>query len=194
MPRKSIAMKRIVTIVALAIFMGFLSTAAYSQQFGAPEVMNKKLVLGGDANLGLAGNYLYVGIAPQAGFRLTRSLEAGVRLGYDLNYVWRSAYYGSYFCHYFSGSVYANYEVFSGIYLHVEDEEMCSLYSGKNLTQDVVEWYNSVFVGVGYRQYFNTSYTFYSVLYNLSWEYGYPYSNPFVIRVGYCKALQFKRK
>ena len=189
-------MKRKLTIlIAFVMTMTWMSPTE-AQTFGGPEFMKNKVVVGGDFGFGMYGSSLYVGVAPQAGYRLTRSLEVGVRLGYDLNYYYGSAYYGNYFCHYFSGSAYANYEVFSGIYLHVEDEEMCLLVRGQALNPSAPSWYNSVFVGAGYRQYTSSSsFAFYSILYNLSWDYGYtgmdssPYASPFVIRMGYCYAL-----
>lgn len=189
-------MKRKLSILfALALTVMLFSTVE-AQTFGGPESMKRKVVVGGDFGLGFYGNSFYVGVAPQAGYRLTRSLEVGVRLGYDLNYYYGNAYYGNYFCHYFSGSAYANLEVFRGIYLHAEDEEMCLLVRGKALNPSAPNWYNSLFVGVGYRQYYSpTAYYFYSILYNLSWDYGYngnansPYASPFVVRVGFCQAL-----
>ena len=189
-------MKRKLTILFAFTIMMSLMSSAEAQSFGGPESMKGKVVVGGDLGLGLYGNSFYFGVAPQAGYRLTRSLEVGVRLGYDLYYHWRDYYYGNYFCHYFSGSAYANYEIYKGIYLHVEDEEMCSLTRGKALNPTAPRWYNSVFVGAGYRQYASAKdFVFYSILYNLSWDYGYggnydsPYASPFVIRMGYCFAL-----
>lgn len=189
-------MKRKLTImIAFLMAMTWMSPTK-AQIFGGPEFMKNKVVVGGNFGLGMYGSKLYVGLAPQAGYRLTRSLEVGVRLGYDLNYYYSSAYYGNYFCHYFSGSAYANYEIFSGIYLHVEDEEMCLLVRGQALNPTAPDWYNSMFVGAGYRQYTSSSsFAFYSILYNLSWDYGYggynssPYASPFVIRIGYCRTL-----
>lgn len=184
-------MKKIVLIVFALSLTFALTNQLEAQTFGAPEYMKGKLVVGGNADLGLAYNCFYVGVAPQAGFRLTRSLEVGARLGYDLRYYWD--YYGNYFYHFFAGAVYANYEIFSGIYVQVEDEEMCSLIRGTDIALKPI-WTNSVFVGGGYRQYYGqTSYIYYSILYNLSWDYNYdsytPYANPFVVRVGFCKGL-----
>ena len=56
------------------------------------------------------------------------------------------------------------------------------------------EWFNSIFVGGGYRSYsYSGSYYYLMVLYNLSWggpetwNNGlYPYSSPIVMRVGFC--------
>ena len=188
-------MKRIAVLLWMAVFSVFLTSRVQAQIFGGPEFMKGKIVVGGDIGAGAYGSSVYFGVAPQAGLRLTRSLELGVRLGYDLHYYY-GYYYGNYFCHYFSGALYANYEVFKGLFLHVEDEEMCELIRGSGVNTTSPSWYNSFFVGGGYRQYFSPSgFVFYALLYNLSWDYSYngyfssPYANPFVIRVGYCYAF-----
>ncbi len=179
-------MKRIISIVFALLLTVTLSSQVQAQDFGGPESMRHKVVVGGGFNLGFNGNSFYVGVSSQAGFRLTRSLELGLRVGYDLYYHYRDYYYGNYFCHYFSAAAYANFEVFRGIYLQVEDEELCQLVSGHTIGTNAPTWYNSVFAGIGYRQYWGNSYTYYSVLYNLSWDYYSPYASPFVVRVGYC--------
>ena len=179
-------MKRKRLILLVLMLTALLSPQLKAQVFGGPESMRGKTLVGGDFGLGMYGNSFYVSVAPQAGYRLTRSLEAGVRLGYELYYHYGDYAYGNYFCHYFSGAAYLNLEVFSGIYLHAEDEELCLLVSGKSLETSASSWYNSVLVGGGYRQYWGNDYTFYSILYNLSWDYDSPYSSPFVVRVGYC--------
>ena len=181
-------MKRILTITFALVLTLMTSYRLEAQTFGGPESMKGKVVVGGDFGLGLYGGAFYVGVAPQAGYRLTRSLEAGVRLGYDLyyNYNYLS---GNYFCHYFSGSAYLNYEVFSGFFLHVEDEELCLLVRGHDINPTAPTWYNSVVAGIGYRQYWGSGFTFYSLLYNISWDYNSPYNSPFMVRVGYCYAL-----
>ena len=187
-------MKRIIRLTLALALMALVPWQAQAQDFGAPEEMKWKFVVGGDADLGFAGSCFYVGVSPQLGFRLTRNLEIGVRLGYDLEYYY--GYYGNSFYHYFSGATYVNYELFSGIYLHVEDEELCSLVSVVDAGSPATQWYNSLFVGAGYRQYFNeTCFSYYSVLYNLSWNSGFggsPYANPFIVRVGICKGLKWK--
>lgn len=185
-------MKRIVTLVLIAVMSAFFALHSDAQIFGGPEYMKGKKVFGGNITGGATGNYLHVGVAPQFGLRLTRSLELGTRLGYDL-YFYHDYYYGRYFCHYVSGALYANYDIISGIYLHAEDEEMCLFVSGKDVNANAPRWYNSVFVGAGYRQYaYDGSYVYYALLYNLSWD-GFsgnsPYANPFVIRMGYCHAF-----
>ncbi len=185
-------MKRNLLLWFTLIFLTTVSYQVDAQTFGAPEAMKGKIVVGGNGDLGIAGNCFYVGVAPQAGYRLTRSLEVGARLGYALDYYWN--YYGNRFYHFFSGALYANYEIFHGIYVQVEDEETCCLIRGTDLGTNSPSWYNSVFVGGGFRQYYSaTSFVYYSLMYNLSWDYdfngGSPYANPFVIRVGFCKGL-----
>ena len=188
-------MKRIISVVFALMLTVTLSSRLEAQTFGAPEIMKGKIVVGGNANLGFAYDCFYFGIAPQAGLRLTRSLEVGARLGYDLNYYYGDYYgYGSYYAHFFSGALYANYEIINGIYVQVEDEEVCSLLSGFENGTGTSSWCNSVFVGGGYRQYYDpTGYFYYSVMYNLSWDYTYssftPYASPFVVRVGFCKGF-----
>lgn len=194
-------MKRIVSLVLAFVFSAFLMSQAHAQSLGAPDFMRGKFVVGGSFGGGLYGNRLYLGLAPQIGFRITRSLEIGARLGYELNHYFGTPYYGSYSCHYFSGALYANLEVFRGLYLHVEDEESCMLLSGQVVNPNAPKWYNSVFVGVGYRQYVNYGdFVYYSLLYNLSWgfdsagNYNTPYANPFMIRIGYCHGISYGKE
>ena len=178
-------MKRFVTIATLALFVGFLPLVGHAQKWGAPDYMKGKLVTGGTVGAGFYGNCLHLGISPQLGFRPFRSLEVGVRLGYDFEYEFSRYYTGSIFYHYFAGAVYANYEIYKGIYVQVEDEEMCCLIRGSAVNPST-QWYNTVFVGGGYRQYVGTSYMFYAMLFDLSWGFDSPYASPYIIRMGYC--------
>ena len=153
--------------------------------------MRGKMVAGGIFNAGYSSGCLHIGLAPKFGYRLTRSLELGVRVGYDLLHYSDSPYYGRYNSHFLSGSIYANVEVYRGIYLQVEDEESCMFVRGQALNPSTPTWYNSAFAGGGYRQYIrDNSYVYFTFLYNLSWSYAHPestpYVNPFVLRLGYC--------
>ena len=192
-------MKRIVALMALMAVVALGSTALNAQRFGAPEQMKGKIVLGGDLGAGYSGRTLYFSIAPQVGYRLTKNLEVGTRIGYSMNY-YNNYYsgYGRYFSHFFSGALYANYEVFAGLYAHVEDEAVINLVSGPAITSSTTRWYNSVLAGIGYRQYSSSnSFVFYSLLYDLSYDYvndDSPYMGPFVVRVGFCYAIDGKRK
>lgn len=164
-----------------------MASSVHAQTLGGPEYMKGKFVTGGGLGAGLSGSHFYFGISPQLGYRLTRSIEAGVRVGYDLHY-YTDYYYGSYFTHILSGSVYANLEIFWGIYVQAEYEKQCLFYSGKDVTNAGMSWYDSMLVGVGYRQYYSgNQFVYYSILYDLNWDYyNSLYNNPFIIRMGYC--------
>ena len=180
-------MKRFVKIL-LVVLMGFgMASNLQAQTMGAPDYMKGKYVTGGSIGAGFSGNQFYFGVAPQFGYRITRSLEAGVRLGYDLHY-YIDYYYGSYFTHIISGSVYSNLEVIWGLYVHAEYEKQCVLHTGKDVTNVGPSWYDSMLVGAGYRQYYSgNQFVYYSILYDLNWDYYTSlYNNPFVIRMGYC--------
>lgn len=184
-------MKRLVVFLWIAMISSVFALSAGAQTFGGPDFMKGKKVVGGNINAGISGGCFNIGLAPQFGFRLTRSLEVGVRTGYDFYHFYNNYVYGSYFCHLFSGALYANYEIFSGVYAHIEDEETCLLIRGKAVNPTAPKWSNSVFVGAGYRQYSSSgAFIYYAILYNLSWKYDYtgdsPYASPYVIRVGYC--------
>ena len=192
-------MKRIVTMMVLLTMAVLVPTMTQAQRFGAPEQMKGKIVLGGDIGAGYSGHTLYFSLAPQVGYRLTKNLEVGTRLGYSLNYY--SNYYsatGRYFAHFFSGALYANYEIFAGLYAHVEDEEVLCFVSGPAITSSATRWYNSLLAGIGYRQYSSSrSFVFYSLLYDISYDYvnnDSPYTGPFVVRLGFCYALDGKKK
>ena len=154
------------------------------------------MVTGGHFGGGFSGNNLHLTLSPQLGYRITRGLEVGLRLGYNLNYVF-DYYYGNYSIHHVALGAYANYEIIKGVYLHLEDEETCRLtFEGFASNPGVPNWYNSFFVGAGYRDYItDTAFAYISLLYNLSWDHSYngelnsPYSSPIVFRVGYCIGL-----
>ena len=192
-------MKRFLLIAILFPMLALGVMPVQAQRFGAPEQMKNKIVLGGDIGAGYSGRTLYFSIAPQVGYRLTKNLELGTRLGYSLNY-YNNYYsgYGRYFSHFFSGALYANYEIFAGIYAHVEDETVLNIVSGQAITSAKPRWYNSVLAGIGYRQYSSSnSFVFYSLLYDLSYDYiteDSPYISPFVVRMGFCYAIDGKRK
>lgn len=188
-------MKKIKRLI-LVFSLFFIAVSASAQLPKAPMEMKGKIVTGGHFSGGFSGNYLHFTLSPQLGYRLTRGLEMGVRLGYNFNYVFDS-YYGNYSIHLVGLGAYANYEIVKGIYLHLEDEETCRLtFDGFASNPGTPQWYNSFFIGIGYRDYITeTSYAYISLLYNLRWDYGYngelksPYSRPIVIRLGYCFGL-----
>lgn len=192
-------MKRFLILMTLFSVLGLGARPAFAQRFGAPEGMKNKIVVGGNVGAGYYGNALSVSLSPQVGYRLTRSLEVGTRLGYQMTYHTAYSAYGPYFDHFFTGSLYANYEIFAGLYAQVENETACCLVTGPNITSSKSLWFNSFLVGGGYRQYSGSrSYVFYDLMYDLSWDfmdaYNNPYSSPFIVRWGFCYALDGKKK
>lgn len=180
----------------MALTFSLLAVSAAAQLPKAPVEMKGKIVTGGHFGGGFAGNCLHLTISPQIGYRLLPGFEVGTRLGYSFNYVFDS-YYGNHSIHHVAFGAYLNYEVLRGVYLHLEDEELCRLtFQGFASNPGKTYWYNSFFVGAGYRDYItDTSFAYISLLYNLRWDYGQvgelssPYSSPVVIRVGYCIGL-----
>lgn len=182
-------MKRFGIITALLLMLvGFSGQA--SAQFH-PDVPNLrgKFTYGGDFNIGIYGNYMNLAIAPQVGYRIFNPWEVGVRGVYNMKcYFGYSEYY-----HYFGFSPYTNCEIYKGLFVHAEYEHLYGL-ARFNHESFGGEWYQSFFVGGGYRSYsYEGSYYFIMLLYNLSWDYNlfqndwlYPYGSPLVIRVGLC--------
>ena len=185
-------MKRFAIIASLCLMLlGFAGKT--SAQF-LPDVpdMKGKFTIGGDFDFVMYGNYLNFGIAPQVGYRIFSPWEVGLRGIYNLQCSF-SAYYGSEYWHYFGVAPYTNFQVYKGLFVHVEDEYLYGIVRYNHETLGG-EWFNSIFVGGGYRSYsYSGSYYYLMVLYNLSWggpetwNNGlYPYSSPIVMRVGFC--------
>lgn len=182
-------MKRfaILTVLGLLLF-GFVGKA--SAQYERPDLKGK-IIYGGNFGFGMSGYYLSLSLAPQIGYRVLNPWEVGVRGIYTLQ-AWFDRVHGNEYGHFLGVAPYTNVEVFRGLFLHVEDEVM---YGFRRWNHETVsaKWYNSVFVGGGYRQYnYTGGYVYFLVLYNLSWglipsdKWDTPYSSPLILRVGYC--------
>jgi len=183
-------MKRfaILTVLGLLLF-GFVGKAS-AQYYDVPD-RKGKFVYGGNFGFGMSGYYLSLSLAPQIGYRVLNPWEVGVRGIYNLQ-AWFDRVHGNEYGHFFGVAPYTNVEVFRGLFLHVEDEVMYGLRRWNYETVSA-KWYNSVFVGGGYRQYnYTGGYVYFLVLYNLSWNvipsttWDTPYSSPLILRVGYC--------
>ena len=179
-------MKRLILVVL--VFCGLVASA----QTRADCDMKGMWVAGGNLGLGATSFILSANVAPQIGKRLTDDLECGIRLSYTVNHYFKTDYYEPYTANYFGGSVYLNYEIFNVLFLHVEDEALYKMmFYNKSYVADESKWYNSLFVGGGYRQYAGpNSFIQLSVLWNLNDYYNpitgdsSPYTNP-VLRIGY---------
>ena len=183
-------MKRIGIIAALMVMLcGFCGRA--SAQYSSVPDLKGKVIYGGNFGFGLNGNYLSLSLAPQVGYRIFNPWEVGVRGIYNLTCNFDRVY-GSVYGHYFGVAPYTNFQVYKGLFVHVEDEVLYGFYRWNHETVSN-NWYNSVFVGGGYRQYSYTgSFMYIMVLYNLTWggfhtnTWDTPYVSPISIRVGYC--------
>ncbi len=173
------------------MLLGFCGKASAQLLSDVPD-MKGKFTFGGDFDFGMYGHYLNFAIAPQVGYRILSPWEVGVRGVYNLNCYFDSAN-GSAYYHYFGIAPYTNLQVYKGLFVHVEDEYLYGLARYQHETVGGA-WYNSIFVGGGYRSYSYTgSYYYLMVLYNLSWDNMenwtsglYPYASPLVLRVGFC--------
>ena len=183
-------MKRFAIIASLALMLfGCLGKASAQILPDVPDLKGK-FIFGGNIGGGVSGYRLNFTIAPQVGYRIFNPWEVGVRGIYDLT-VYFDRVNGNEYGHYFGVAPYTNVQVYKGLFLHVEDEVMYGLVKWNE--QKVGRWYNSIFVGGGYRYYSGAkSFMYVMVLYNLSWgviqsaEWDTPYGSPIVFRVGYC--------
>jgi len=184
-------MKRfgIITALCLALF-GFFGKASAQLLPDVPD-MKGKFVYGGTIGGGMYGNYLSLSLAPQVGYRILSPWEVGLRTIYDLNCNFDRVN-GSTYSHYFGVAPYTNFQVYKGLFVHVEDEVMYGISRWNHATTNR-RWFNSVFVGGGYRRYnYSGGYAYIMVLYNLSWgaintgSLDTPYASPLALRIGYC--------
>ena len=185
-------MKRFGIIVALcwALF-GCFGKASAQLLPDVPD-MKGRFVYGGEIGGGLYGNTLNLSLAPQVGYRIFSPWEVGVRGIYALSCNF-DRIHGSSYSHYFGVAPYTNYQVYKGLFVHVEDEVMYGLSRWNHATTGS-RWFNSVFVGGGYRSYnYTGGYAYVMLLYNLSWGLldntgglDTPYASPIALRFGYC--------
>ena len=185
-------MKRFGVIAALFLMLlGFADKATAQILPDVPD-MKGKVTIGGDFDFGIYGRYLNFAIAPQVGYRIFSPWEVGLRGVYNL-YCYFDSYNGNELYHYFGAAPYTNFQVYKGLFVHTEYEKLYGLVRYNHETFGG-EWFNSFFVGGGYRSYsYEGSYYYLMILYNLSyddmenWSNGlYPYAAPIVMRVGLC--------
>lgn len=168
-----------------------ISTRLTAQFLEDVPDMKGKIVYGGNLGGGMTGNFLSFSIAPQVGYRIVSPWEVGVRGIYDLVCDFQQIHGNSY-SHYFGIAPYTNYQVYKGLFVHVEDELMYQ-FSRYNHATVNSNWFKSVFVGGGLRQYGKSgSHMYVMLLYNLSWgnlSSGHmqsPYASPIAFRAGFC--------
>ena len=181
-------MKRFGIIAALFVMLFGCSLTAEAQLFGPKNGMKGKMVYGGNFGFGISGSRLNLLLAPQVGYRITNAWEIGVRGTYNLHCYFDN-FLGNQTNHWFGPAAYTNVEIAYGIFAHAEYEGLYGVsYFNHQQSEAAQRWYNSYFLGGGYRTYSGDgNFAFFMVLYNLNW-YGTesPYAIPIVIRVGYC--------
>lgn len=155
------------------------------QQVATTEPRPKRWVAGGDFGLGFSAFGMNARVAPQIGYMLVPRWEAGLRLTYLYSNIKDMGV--RYHFHDVGGGIYTSYDVYKGFFLHGENELLSynkAFFNSGLLTKDRV-LVNSVFVGLGYRQYFGeNSSTWIMLLYNINETLDSPYSNP-LFRVGF---------
>ncbi len=188
--QKHLLMKRFAILASMVLMLFGCFGKASAQLLPDVPDMKGKMIYGGNFGFGMNGNYLNFSIAPQVGYRIFNPWEVGVRGIYTLQCFF-DRNLGNEYGHYFGVAPYTNVQVYKGLFLHVEDEIMYGINRWNHETYN--KWYNTVFVGAGYRQYtYSGSFVYFLVLYNLSWgviqssNWDTPYGSPISFRVGYC--------
>lgn len=193
-------MKKFFLLISMML-MGVTIGTAQIRLFPDVPNMKGKWITGGNLGLGMVGRTLYFSIAPQLGYRVTNAWEVGVRTIYDLDCNF-DRYNGNTTLHHFGLAGYTSLQVYKGFFIHAEDEMMYRIARFNHQTVDAEKWFNSIFVGAGYRSYYSSNtYAYIMVLYNLSWGvipetsnvWDTPYSNPISFRVGYCFGFPNKK-
>ncbi len=186
----TLIMKRFAIIASMALMLLGCFGKASAQLLPDVPDLKGKFIFGGNIGGGMSGNYLNVTIAPQVGYRVFNPWELGVRGIYDFTCVFNRTL-GNRYGHYFGVAPYTNFQFYKGLFVHVEDEIMYGLVKVND--QKTGQWFNSIFVGGGYRLYNGSkSFMYVMVLYNLSWSaiqssgWDTPYGSPIALRVGYC--------
>jgi hypothetical protein len=169
-------------------FISFLQAqmpliARQEQESEPKEKFTDRLYFGGSFGLQF-GTQTFIEIAPIIGYRLTERLYGGLGLKYQY-YKYNDNYF-TYSSNIYGGGPFAQFIVFEGLFLHAEYEilnlEVPDLYYQKYTRENV----SSVFLGGGYRQMMGSrSALDFLVLYNVNYSTKSPYSDPWVIRIGF---------
>ncbi|HOI31456.1 MAG: hypothetical protein PHG67_13390 [Bacteroidales bacterium] len=151
-----------------------------------PE-FEKKWVFGGDFGLGFSNYGTNIMVSPQVGYRITPDWEFGTRLTY--NYYSYNQNRLKFATHNYGGGFYTTYEIYRGIFAHMENEllsyERVYYNSNFDITNRERLTIHSVFVGGGIRQYFSgRAFVTLTILYNLNETPNTPYTNP-MFRIGF---------
>lgn len=174
-------MSRKITIFLLFAIFWFSSVVNAQLLSEQPEFENK-WVFGGGFGLGFSNTGSNILISPQIGYMLSPKWELGTRLTY--NYFSYKDQVIKFSTHNYGGGLYTSYDVFNGLFVHLENEWLSyeKVYFNLERERALV---HSFFIGGGYRQYFSgRSYASFMILYNLNETIDSPYQNP-MFRIGF---------
>ncbi len=179
-------------ISALLILVGSLSLSAHAQ-WGEEQMTDKpsftdRMFFGGGLGLSFSSQYDYFSVSPIIGYRLSQKLATGLSIIYRYNnykYVTPSISTNDY-----GVSPFIRYQLYGPLFLHAEYEYLNNeyvTYTGEPIRKS----FTSFMAGGGFFQPVGRKAGFYaSALYNFSYrnptsqnDY-YPYSSPWVLRVG----------
>lgn len=180
-------MKRLITILIL-----FSSVSALAQwgdeQLAEKPSFKDKVYFGGGLGMSFSSSSDFVSLSPLVGYRINQRLAGGVSFIYrytKIKYLVPNVSTDD-----FGISPFLRFQVYGPLFLHTEYEYLNSefvTYAGESFRQT----YNSFMAGGGYFKPLGRNAGFFvTVLYNFSYrnptspnDY-YPYSSPWVLRVG----------
>lgn len=176
----------------LLIVIGSLSLTAHAQwgeeQMAEKPSLKDRMFFGGGFGLSFSSQYDYFSVSPIIGYRLSQKVATGLSIIYrhtNYKYVTPSIATNDY-----GASPFIRYQFYGPLFLHAEYEFLNNeyvTYSGESTRKS----FRSFMAGGGFFQPVGRHAGFYaSVLYNFSYRNTtspndpYPYSSPFVLRVG----------
>lgn len=139
------------TVILVAFFqLIFAQQTTYDEpsQNNQSKSFNNKIYYGGNIGLSL-GSYTMIGVYPLLGYKVTPSLSAGLKVGYE--YISDKRFATTHTTSNYGASVFARYRIIQPLYVHLE-------YAGMNyeLYNDLGEsnrrWVPFLLAGAGYSQ------------------------------------------
>lgn len=182
---------KVKTLSILLILVGISLSA--NAQWGEDQMSEKpslkdRMFFGGGFGLSFSSNYDYFSLSPIIGYRINQKLASGLSIIYrytNYKYVTPNISTNDY-----GLSPFLRYQLFGPLFLHAEYEYLNNeyvTYTGESVRKN----FSSFMAGGGFFQPVGRNAGFFaSVLYNFSYrnptspnDY-YPYSSPWVVRVG----------
>jgi hypothetical protein len=150
-----------------------------------------RIQVGGNVGAGF-GTFTYVDVSPLIGYRVTKTFTAG--LGFTYQYVSvkdATGYYLNYKENIIGGRVYAEQNIFYGLFAHGEFEHLWVNFKPDEPYIAEKDQFSSLPLGLGYNFTEGSRFsTYILVLYNVLFindpaRYTNPYNSPWIIRIGF---------